>query len=67
MASKGGADPHTSLGPIPVFVFFCCCDLQAGKYGGQQRTDGNATSTTIRLLLQDTSDDFSFVATRVVW
>ncbi len=66
MASKGGVDPHTSSGPIPVFVVFRYFDLQACKYGRQQRTDRNATSMTIRLLLQNICDDFSFVATRVV-
>ena len=55
-----------SLGPIPGFIFFRCFSLQASKYGRQQCTDGNATSMTIRLLLQNISDDFSFVATRAV-
>ena len=48
--AKGGVDPHTSSGPIPVFVF-CCLDLQTGKNGRQQVADGNTTATTIGLLL----------------
>ncbi len=49
MLSPGGVDPHTSSGPIPVFVFRYF-DLQAGQYGRQQLTDCNATAMTMRLL-----------------
>ncbi len=63
--AKGGVGPHTSSGPIPVFVF-CCLDLQTGKNGGQQVADGNATATTISLLLEHVSDDSSLIAAHVV-
>ena len=64
--TKAVLDAHTSLGPIPGFVVFRCFDFQAGKYGRQQRTDGNATSMTMGLLLQYIRDDFSFAAACVV-
>ena len=51
IVSEGGVDPHASLGPIPVFVFCRCFDIQAGKYRRQQLTDGTDASTTICLLL----------------
>ncbi len=28
---EGGADPHTSLGPVPVFVYFGGSDIQASQ------------------------------------
>ncbi len=61
--ARGGVDPRTSLGPIPIFRYFY---LQAGQDCGQQLTDGNGASMTVRLLLQNMSNDFRFVATRVV-
>ena len=66
MGARGGVDPHTRSGPIPVFVFFCCFDLQASQYCRQQGADGHATSTMIRVLLQNLGDDLSFAVTRVV-
>ena len=63
---QGGVDPHTSSGPIPVFVRSVIRDSQAGKYRGQQLADGDATSTTTCLLLQYVRDDFRFVVSRVV-
>ena len=64
--ARGGVNPHTSLGPIPVFMFLRGVDLQAGQDSRQQRTNGNATSMTFRLLLQYIRDDFSFVTACVV-
>ena len=49
--ARGGVDPHTSLGPIPLLVFCSCCDTQAGKYRRQQLTDGTDASTTFCLQL----------------
>ncbi len=50
IVSEGGVDPHAGLGPIPVFVFFRCFDVQAGKYSRQQSTHCNAAAMTMRVL-----------------
>jgi len=48
----------------PEFIVLLGTVLQPSQPGRQQVSDGNNTAITIRLLLQNVSDDSSFVATR---
>ncbi len=48
---EGGADPHTSLGPIPVLLGLRCVNSQSSKYRGQQFANGKAAAMTLGLLL----------------
>ena len=48
---EGGVDPHTSLGPIPVFVCFGNSDIQARQNSRQHVADETDASTATRVLL----------------
>jgi hypothetical protein len=65
MGSKGGVDPHTGLGPIPVFVVFGHFDLQTGQYCWQHSANLNNTSTR-GALGQHFGDDFGLATTSIV-
>jgi hypothetical protein len=65
IVGQGGVDPHTSSGPIPVFVF-SGYDSQAGKDRGQQLTDGRDASATTCPLMQHVGDNLYFATSRWV-
>ena len=48
---EGGVNPHTSLGPVPVFVRFDNSDIQASQDSRQHVTDRLGTPSAMRVLL----------------
>ena len=48
---EGGADPHTSLGPVPVLVCFGSSDMQASQDSRQHVADETGASTATCVLL----------------
>ncbi len=48
---EGGVDPHTNLGPVPVFVCFGGSDVQASQDSRQHVADETGASTATCVLL----------------